>query len=186
MSDLQSQEGDQNDKRVSSVKLTMNRAHTPLISDAAKPVKVTFELEPSDWHDHATESVWAVPLGGDKYQVQNVPFHAYGVSYYDVVTARPNELGQLIVQGVDQRGGHSTYRVILNPGTTDEEFETAWNELGSLGSTYERATDRLVAIDVPPETDIYKVYAGLESGERNNVWGFEEAQCSHPLKKRGN
>lgn len=161
----------------------MSSAHTPLISAAEKPVKVTFELEPSDWHDHATESVWAVPLGGNKYQVQNVPFHAYGVSYDDVVTAKPNDQGQLIVQGVDQRGGHSTYRVILNPGTTDEEFETAWKKIESLGSTYERATDRLIAIDVPPETDIYKAYAGLESGERSNVWDFEEAHCGHPLKE---
>ena len=161
----------------------MSSTHTPLIGQAGKPVKVTFELEPSDWHHHATESIWAVFLGDDKYRVQNVPFHAYGVSYDDVVTAKPNEQGQLIVQGVDQRGGHSTYRVILNPGTTNEEFETAWERLGSLGNTYERATDRLIAIDVPPETDIYETYTALESGEKENVWGFEEAHCGHPLKK---
>ena len=158
-------------------------SHRLSISNVSEPVKVMFELEPSDWHDHATESVWAIPLGDNKYQVQNVPFYAYDVSYDDTVIAEPNEEGQLIVQHVDQRGGHSTYRVILNPGTTDRDFERAWDKLEHLGSSYERATDRLIAVDVPPETDIYQAYAALESGERDNVWGFEEAHCGHPLKK---
>ena len=152
-------------------------------TNVGEPVKVMFELEPSAWHDHATESVWAIPLGDNKYRLQNVPFHAYGVSYDDIVSAKPNEQGQLIVQGVSERGGHSTYRVILSPETTDRDFENAWDKLGSLGSTYERATDRLIAIDVPPETDIYEAYAALESGEKDNVWGFEEAHCGHPLRK---
>lgn len=164
----------------------MSNIGRALVSNAEKPVKVTFELEPSDWHDHTTESVWAVPLGGNKYQVQNVPFHAYGVSYNDVVIAKPDQEGRLIVEEVLERGGHSTYRVILNPKTTAEEFEAAWEKLGSLGNTYERATDRLIAIDVPPETDIYETYTALESGEKDNVWGFEEAHCGHPLKKSEN
>ena len=157
-------------------------SHRPSISNVGEPVKVIFELEPSDWHNHATESIWAVPLGNDKYRVQNVPFYAYGISYDDIVLAKPNENGQLIVQNVPERGRHSTYRVILNPGTTDKDFENAWDKLGDLGSTYERATDRLIAVDVPPETDIYEAYAALESGEKAGVWGFEEAHCGHPLR----
>lgn len=158
-------------------------SHTPSIPNVGEHVKVIFELEPSDWHNHATESVWAIPLGDSKYRIQNVPFYAYGVSYDDIVLAEPNEERQLIVQNVSERGGHSTYRVILNPGTTDKDFENAWDKLGCLGCTYERATDRLIAVDIPPETDIYEAYAALESGEQNNVWGFEEAHCGHPLKK---
>jgi len=160
----------------------MGKTRRTPVSNGRKPVKVTFELEPSDWHDHATESMWAVPLGDSKYQIQNVPFHAYGVSYDDVVIAKPDEQGRLIVQGVAQRGGHSTYRMILNPETSTEEFEAAWEKLGSLGNTYERATDRLIAIDVPPEADIYQTFDALQLGENENFWGFEEADCGHPLK----
>lgn len=65
---------------------------------------------------------------------------------------------------------------------TNKDFEKAWDKLQSLGCTYERATDRLIAIDVPPETDIYEAYAVLELGENDKVWGFEEAQCGHTLK----
>jgi hypothetical protein len=185
VSGLQPQEGKENDKGVSTA-ITMSSAHTRLISDAGKLVKLIFELEPSDWHGHATESVWAIPLGDDKYRVQNVPFYAYGVSYDDVVIAKPDQEGRLIVEGVPERGGHSTYRVILDAETKDEEFEAAWQRLESLGSTYERATNRLIAIDVPPETDIHEAYGALESEEKKNVWGFEEAHCGHPLKKSGN
>lgn len=162
--------------------MTLPNAHKAPVTSNGNLVKIIFELEPSDWHNHATESVWAASLGNGKYQVRNVPFHAYGVGYDDIVNAKPNGHGQLIVQDVAEHRGHSTYRAILNPGTTDEEFERAWNKIGSLGSTYERASDRLIAIDVPPETDIYAAYAALESGEKENVWGFEEAHCGHPLK----
>jgi Domain of unknown function (DUF4265) len=143
--------------------------------------RIVFELEESDWHDHSTESVWATAVGHDRYRIQNVPFYAYGVSYDDVVIAKASH-GQLVFQGVSQRGGHSTYRVILNGDTTNEEFEAAWQKLESLGCTYERAGDRLIAIDVPPETNIYEAYDVLQAGERTSIWGFEEAHCGHPLK----
>jgi hypothetical protein len=161
----------------------MSNSHNLLLLKADSLVKVVFELKPSDWHYYTTESLWALPRGDDRYQIQNVPFHAYGVSYDDIVLAKANYKGQLIVHAVSERGGHSTYRVILNPHTTEEEFERAWKKLASMGSTYERATDRLIAIDIPPETDIYEAYAALESGENENVWGFEEAHCGHPLNQ---
>ena len=161
----------------------IKRSSRQPLSHSGNLVKVVFELKPSDWHNHAYESMWALPLDHHRYQIQNVPFHAYGVSYDDVVIAKPNKDGELIVQGVPGRGGHSTYRVILNPDTTDQEFEGAWSKLAAIGSTYERATDQLIAIDIPPETDIYAAYAALESGENEGVWGFEEAHCGHALKQ---
>jgi hypothetical protein len=57
--------------------------------------------------------MWAEPLGGDRYRLQNVPFYAYGLSFDDVVSARQIG-GQLFVQDVVERGGHSTYRIFLS------------------------------------------------------------------------
>lgn len=116
--------------RYVSESVTTMSSRKPSPSDVAESVKVMFELEPSDWHDHATESVWAIPLGDNKYRVQNVPFYAYGVSYDDVVLTKRNEEGQLIVQGILERGGHSTYRVILNPGTTNRDLKTRGTNWG--------------------------------------------------------
>jgi hypothetical protein len=160
----------------------MKMERTKFFSNDDALTKVVFELVPSDWHDHKTESVWARPLGRDRYRIKNVPFYAYGVSYDDIVLARPKH-EHLIFQGVETPSGHSTYRVILNPQTTEEKFKTVWKNIEPLGATYERATDRLIAIDVPPEADIDKIYAALEREEKANTWGFEEAHFGRQLKE---
>src|SRR5688500_14860351 len=46
--------------------------------------KILFEL-PN--HDFGAESMWARPLGEDLFEVRNIPFHAYGVNFLDVVEA---------------------------------------------------------------------------------------------------
>jgi hypothetical protein len=71
----------------------------------------------------------------------------------------------------------------LSENVSWDEFEIAWEHLATLGCTYERATQRLISVDVPPTTDIYRAYDLLEDGERNQVWNFEEAHCGHPLKQ---
>ena len=63
--------------------------------------------------------------------------------------------------------------------TNEEKFLKDWVRLGELGCTYERATRRYVAIDVPPHADIYAVYQVLEEGERACQWEFEEGHCGH-------
>ena len=45
----------------------------------------------------------------------------------------------------------------------------------------EQATDRLLAIDVPPETDVHAAYALLEKGETDGFWDFEEGHCGHAV-----
>lgn len=123
--------------------------------------------------------MWAVSLGQDQYRLENIPFYAYGVSYDDVVIAKPVRK-QLLFQSVFQRGGHSTYRIFLLQHTSIGEFEKSWLALEEIGCSYERATDQLFAIDVPPETDIDQAYSALERGEKAKVWDFEEANCAHP------
>lgn len=147
-------------------------------------VKVTVNLLASDWHTHALETMWASPLGEDRYRLQNVPFFAYGLSFDDVVNAR--EIGgQLFVQDVVERGGHSTYRVFLSQKVKRDEgrFQESWRPLLEIGVTYEQANDRLLAIDVPDTTDIYRAYELLQRGEDAGVWDFEEAHCGHPLPR---
>lgn len=147
-------------------------------------VKVAINLPASDWHSHALEMIWAEPLGGDRYRLQNVPFYAYGLSFDDVVSARQIG-GQLFVQDVVERGGHSTYRVFLSQAVKREGglFQETWVPLQEIGVTYEQANDRLLAIDVPDSTDIYRAYELLQRGEEAGVWDFEEAHCGHPVPR---
>lgn len=131
---------------------------------------------------YGVETLWAAPLADGLYRLRNVPFLAYGYSEDDVVNVA-YIAGRLMVAGVTQRGGHSTYRVFLPAPMGEEEFAPLWEPLARLGCTYERANTRLIGIDVPPEADVYAVYAVLEQGEKATQWSFEEGCCGHPLRK---
>jgi hypothetical protein len=141
-------------------------------------VKVVFDVPEQDGSVYKTESLWAEPVGDSGYRLRNVPFEVFGFSEQDVVAAQEQN-GVLAVVGIVARGGHSTYRLVLPDDTTEEKFLKDWTPLGELGCTYERATRRFVAIDVPPHADIYAVYYALEEGEKAHLWEFEEGHCGH-------
>lgn len=142
--------------------------------------KIVFELQSSEWHDHGTESLWAKPLGNDTYEIDNIPFYAYGVSDKDVVFAMMKD-NELLFQNVVKNGGHSTYRIFQNEGVLAQVFDVYWKPLDKIGCGKEAGGDGFFAVDVPPETDIYQAYALLEKGEENGIWQFEEGKCGHEL-----
>jgi hypothetical protein len=163
------------------LKLKMDkRAH----NSGERLVKVRFPVNSRDWKGLKSESVWAAPVGRDTYSIRNSPFYVYGVSAGDVVHARTKK-GVLAFDKVAKRGGHSTYRILLHPHTTigNTRFRKYWQPLQELGCTYELAKTTWLAVDVPPEADIYNVYSLLEMGEAEDVWEFEEAHCGHPVAK---
>lgn len=142
-------------------------------------VKVVIELLNDAY---ATETLWAEPVGNGMYRLRNVPFFAYGYGVEDVVAAHVIG-GQLIVTGCSVPGGHSTYRLFFPEPMDDERFGPLWWRLGKLGCTFERANSRLIAVDVPPESDIYAAYEALEEGEQAKRWTFEEGHCGHHLRE---
>jgi Domain of unknown function (DUF4265) len=146
-----------------------------------KLVQLTFPLKKSDWYEHASETLWAEPVGDNTFRLRNVPFYAYGASYDDVVRAI-NHDHRLMVQDIVQRGGHSTYRLFVTDTERLKRFREFWQPLKRIGCTLERATDRLIAVDVPAEADIYTAYAALRQGEAAGVWDFEEAHVGHTLR----
>jgi len=126
------------------------------------------------------ESLWAESIGGDLYRLKNSPFYAHGFSFDDIVSALSRD-GRLIVSEVVKRGGHSTYRVFLHGIANESGLSDQCAPLERLGCTFERATQRCFAIDVPSQTDIYAVFDLLNRGETSHIWTFEEAHCGHPL-----
>ena len=138
--------------------------------------KIRFHLDPANEQGVETESVWAEPVGIDKFRVLNSPFYIFGVSAEDIVTA--SEIGgQLEVREVVSRGGHSTYRVFLQGGRTiqDIDFQLLWGPISSLGATFENANDHFVSVDIPPGGNGAEIYRLLEKGEEGGIWAFEEA-----------
>ena len=139
--------------------------------------KITFRLE-DDWHKQATETVWASKLSDGKYRIENVPFYAKGVSHGDIVKANV-EGDTLLFSEIVEKSKHSTYRIYLMPEISKERFKEVWNSLQVIGCTYEKADKNLYAVDVPPDTNIYKAYELLEKGEKEGIWDFEEGDCGH-------
>lgn len=143
-------------------------------------VRIVFDLEEDAWHRSATERLWAEPLGSARYRLLNTPFFAFGVSNRDVVWGKSRG-NQVYFADVSIRGGHSSYRLKLATVATEADFVRHWEPLERLGCSYEEGP--VLAIDVPPSTDIYAVYEALESGMLDGIWDFEEGHCGHTLRK---
>lgn len=146
-------------------------------------VKVRLPLSAQD-HAHGVqaENIWTERLGPDSYRVDNIPFYAYGISLDDIICAREQD-GRLVFEAVLSHSGHSTYRVFINDkaGVESSAFNLRWRALEQLGCSLEVAKKRWIAVDVPPQSDVFAVYRELELGEQAAVWTFEEAHCGHDV-----
>jgi hypothetical protein len=147
-------------------------------------VKVAFDLVEGpfaiDEPPFGSESVWAAPLDERLFEIRNSLFYVYGVSWRDVVEAEEVD-DCLTAVAVSERGGHSTYRVILAEAVSHATWDEEWAPFQAQGCTYEGAEGRLIAIDVPPRGDVAAVFRLLEEGENLGLWEFEEAHCGHPV-----
>lgn len=142
---------------------------------------IRIPLPEDQWAGIRDEGVWAQPLSRGRFRVDNIPFYAYGLSVGDVVTACPTDNGTLWLDEVVGRSGHSTYRIILrkDADVTSDEFRAAWGTLEDLGCTYEVASPRLLAVDVPAAASVDAAYSALDAGEASGLWEFEEGHCGH-------
>jgi hypothetical protein len=138
-------------------------------------VKIAFPL---DADAAATvENMHAKGLPSGNFILDNIPFHAYGISWGDEFTAT-TDTGRFEFEKVVRRGGHSTYRVRLPTGATHKDFLKYWPRIEAFGCSYEGSDldrKRLYAIDVPPGADVHALYRILEEGEESGQWEFEEA-----------
>lgn len=143
-------------------------------------VKVRIPVSEDDYPGIGSELVWAAPCGGGRYRIRNVLFYAYGLSWDDVVLATPDEDGILQLVTIAQRGGHSTFRVILASPEDQLLLQRRWKPLAELGCEYERATRSLLAIDVPPPADLTTIRSILSAAEADGVWEWEEGHAASP------
>ena len=88
-------------------------------------VKVTIPLRGDALESgFRTETVWAEPLGDDRYMIWNVPLFAYNIEMRDVVRCRPNPDGDHpVVSAVETRGDCFGMRVYFDLSATDADIE---------------------------------------------------------------
>jgi hypothetical protein len=110
-----------------------------------------------------SETLWASPLGGGLYRLDNSPFFAYGVSWRDVIEAHAASVGLLEFVRCVRKSGNRTVRVFLeNFRAKDAPAQAILAGLNALGCSYEGMQPRLISINVPPEIDLEKVVEFLE------------------------
>lgn len=121
------------------------------------------------------ETLWAIDLGDGEYQLDSSPWFQYGVSWKDVVEAEPDADGLLHYQRVRRKSGHKTLRVISeNP--IEQSFLDA---LVATGCTYEGATPRFLAIDVPADVELNAVVDMLDKSGLQWEYGDPTYQDIH-------
>ena len=142
-------------------------------------VKIHIDL-PHHWAIGG-ESMWAEDLGNDHYRICNVPFHAYGLNYKDVVIARPQSDDQIpeIIE-VFERSGNETLRLYFNESISREEQVKILNGICAIGASYERANDIFVAIDIDHHGKYGEVYDHLQSLEDGEKLSFETCEMRIP------
>ena len=134
--------------------------------------------------DGGGESMWAREIESDLFAIRNLPFFAFGLNFDDVVRApMDGELRE--VRAVMRPSGHRTLRVVFHAHLTADEQVSYLDALKELGGSFERATNRMVAIDVPPGAAyeaMIALLAKLEVGdevvfetcEARNAEGFDD------------
>jgi hypothetical protein len=158
--------------------------------DPPKPgfVPLRLTLEPPAEHGETGESVWAEPLGDERFRIEGMPMLAHGYGYGDVVAADRRD-GLLCVREVLERSGHSTYHLQVSAALLTEFHQMYWKPFERIGCTFEgrmcpaegsEQNRFLVAVDVPPELDHEQVHGLLEKGRQRGIWTYEVAHESAP------
>ena len=138
--------------------------------------KVLFRV-PDDQGGATVETLWAVPLGDDLYQLDNSPFYAYGVSWQDTVLAPtdPQE-GLPTFQSVIAKSGNKTVRVIFDPPVSPgNASDQVLQGLLALGCSFEGANPGYMSVNIPPSAELKQVSSYLI--QQNAQW--EHADPTH-------
>jgi hypothetical protein len=154
--------------------------------DTRDAIQVRLKLDHNSWHGADSEGIWAKlvkPLA-DKaiVEVDNIPFFTKSISLRDKISVVFSQ-NSVILDSIVERGGHSTYRIFFqDPNGQKSKMLDA---IKALGCDWEKTNfngGELYALDIPPNVDIYEVYAILEKGQKEGFWLFEEGYVGHPLK----
>jgi len=126
--------------------------------------------------DGGGESMWAREIEGDLFAVKNLSFFAFGLNFDDVIRA-PMEGELREVRAVIRPSGHRTLRVVFHARVTVDAQVPHLDALKELGGSFERATNRIVAIDVPPGAAYEAMIAFLTRLEINDELVFETCEA---------
>lgn len=137
--------------------------------------KVVVDL-PNHWATGG-ESLWAFRLDDGTYQIDNVPFYAYGLNYRDVVKVdAANADEKPVVKEVIRPSGHRTIRVIFPKQVGKVEQTPIISVLEKMNVSAERAFENYLAFDIPPNVDFESVKSTLNEYQHRGILTYETCE----------
>lgn len=152
------------------------------------PVRVRFALERDQdgWPPAESEGLWAEPVEGGLYRIDNTPWFARGVAADDLVEAQRDVEGMLWFIQVRQPGGRTVVRVIpRGDGPLRGERRGILGAFESLGVRGEGMSSpvNMVALDIGPDAPLASVRSLLITGESDGRWYYEEGCTSEEWRQ---
>ena len=138
-------------------------------------VKIAVPLEPDrdEQTEHSwaeVETLWAMPLGDDLFEVRNIPWLTDALHNLDVVRCRPESKGGIPkVLGVARPSGHRTIRLTFADAASNEQRESVVGQLERSVGYAERMDANDWAVDVNPGTDLVAATNLIADQERAGV-----------------
>ena len=147
----------------------------------AELVRVRFALERDEdgWPPAVSEGLWAEPLGGDNYRIENSPWYVNDLAAGDVVRATSDE-GELWAVERVHASGRMTVRVIpLGPGEPEVKVQRVLELVQPLGVRTEGSLPQtIIALDIGPEIDLPELKRVLVAGEQSGTLSYDEGAVS--------
>ena len=84
-------------------------------------------------HAGDVETLWAMPVQANLYRLDISPFFAYGVSWQDVIEARPGEDQFLEYIRCVRRSGNRTVRIFQDYQSDDQPAREIWKSCENCG-----------------------------------------------------
>ena len=134
-------------------------------------LKVLFRLNVVDgWPPVAVEGMWTTPVGEHRYKIDNIPFHARGVSDQDVVVAGPGDEPGLWFREIVGPSEFSTIRIAV---TNKDDKEPARALFKSMGCDSEGLQTSMFALSIP-RASLDEAMIAIKDGEATGRWNWEE------------
>jgi hypothetical protein len=123
------------------------------------------------------DSMWARVLENDLYEIDNIPFYAYGINYRDVVYATSDAPDlKPEIRNVVKRSGHQTLRIIFKSGISKDKQAPYLEYIRTAGASIERASESYLAIEVPPSAGWEELRAYLDRLKGQQVLEYETCE----------
>ncbi|WP_407540005.1 DUF4265 domain-containing protein [Deinococcus radiomollis] len=146
------------------------------MSETESLVKIHVEL-PNHWATGG-ESMWALPLGENRYQIRNTPFYAYNLNFLDIVIAASgNEDLKPEILSVVERSGHQTIRVFFSAEIPQSNRIRLLESLNTLHTFFEQLSDSFFTLDIQPECDYLGVRSILDKWNSQDILDYETCEA---------